>query len=168
MFGFDRDGEEVDVAPAEGGEDVVKHAADVVLGVVDDLRRLFVPEHGHGEAAVEIGVGGEVCLAEKFEAVDRIGGVAGAVGETPASFVTLGIDDGEADDVFEAFYVAGNERTMRPWAGEGDVEMIAIALGAEACGGIGDDPVAEGVLLALEGTVVLLFGGELWFGGHGE
>ena len=43
-------GKEIDLSVAQRGEGVVEHAADIVLGIIDDPVRAFVPEHRHGDA----------------------------------------------------------------------------------------------------------------------
>ena len=87
-------GEEVDLAVLlrqEVVELVVEHADDLGRFVVDDRLVLLVVEGRHGEAAVVIGVHGEVDLAEVGEFwVERVwgdflaGDVVGFGGEAPA------------------------------------------------------------------------------------
>src|SRR5690606_17317071 len=66
------------------GECLLEHAADVVLGVVDDAAGLFVPEHGNGDASVESRVRRRVRFAQEGEAIDGIVAVTGAIAKGPA------------------------------------------------------------------------------------
>ena len=114
-------------APGAGerGERPGKHPADVVLGVVHDAPRDFVPEHRHGDAARGNRLGGGVGLAEKGEAFDRVVAVAGAIAKRPAALVADGIDHGAADGVLEPQEMPHDDRAAGPRAGQRDVKMIA-------------------------------------------
>ncbi len=112
MLGFDLFREIIDVLVfGKVIKDVVKHAADVVLRIVDDLFRLFVPKHRDGNAFVVIGIGRFIGFAQEMEAVDGIGrfkrrarwDFAARVAKRPAILVTDRVDNGHADRFLESF-----------------------------------------------------------------
>ncbi|KAF5406525.1 MAG: hypothetical protein Udaeo2_34190 [Candidatus Udaeobacter sp.] len=74
VLGFDLFREIIDVLVfGKVIKDVVKHAADIVLGIVHDLFCLLVPQHRYGNAGVVIGIGRFIGFAQEMEAVDGIG-----------------------------------------------------------------------------------------------
>ena len=156
-------GREAEAKRAEG----IEHAADVVLGVVDDAAGFLVPEHGDGDAALERRVGGEVGFAQEGKAVHGIGGVARAVAKGPASFVANRVNDGDAHDVLESLEIAHDERAAGPRTSEGDIEMVTAGGGGMRRGAVGGNPGAKLIVLAHELAVLGSFCGELGFGSHG-
>ena len=63
MFGFDIFREKIDIlVGCELVEHGVEHRADVVLAIVHDLFRFFVPKHRHRHAFLEVRIGGLVSL----------------------------------------------------------------------------------------------------------
>ncbi len=58
--------------------------------------------------------------------------------------------DGEADELFQALELPGDQSAVRPRTRIADVEMVAAFLGRELGAGLGRDPVPERADLALE------------------
>src|SRR4029077_19045874 len=74
MLGFDLFWEKIDIFIFRDSiECGVKHAADIVLAVVNNLFRFLVPKNRHRYTLVEIRIGCLVSFAEKMEAIYRIG-----------------------------------------------------------------------------------------------
>src|SRR4029077_14704376 len=96
------------------------HAADVVLAIVDDFFRFFIPKHRHGDAAVEVGIGRGVGLTEKLETVDRINAVSGSMTKGPAALVPNWIDNGYPNVVLESFQCPEDDGPTRPRACDQD------------------------------------------------
>src|SRR6202049_3592521 len=134
----------------------IEHADDLGGLVVDDRLLLLVPQHRHGDAAGEMGIGHQIDLAQPFLAVDEVGDRRRRLGEAPAAFQHYRINDGNRDHLFHLFQPAEDERAMRPRAGERHIEVIAAARGFETAfagrpgRAVGRDPVVEAGRLALE------------------
>ena len=114
MFGFDLLGKEVHLAVAQRDESSVEHAADVVLGIVDDPVRMLVPKDGHGDAPIKAGTGRRVGLTQISEAVDRVLRVTGAVAKGPAPVVANRVDDGHADGLLQPKQMTRDLVRLRP------------------------------------------------------
>ena len=133
----------------EGGPE---HAEDLAGLVAHDLPRLLVPEHRHGQAFVEVRIGGLVGLAQEVEAVDLIDELAAA--ERPAARVAKGIDVRDRDRVLEPFQDPRDHAAMRPGAGERGIEVVAAGRGREARASVGRDPASKLALLPDETAVL--------------
>jgi hypothetical protein len=117
--------------------------------------RLPVPQDWDADARLVARVGGGIGLAQVPKAVHRVRVVA--AGERPAAAVAKRVDIGDADRVLQAHQPPADQRPVGPRAGPRDVQVVAAALGREAAGPVGRDPVAEHALLALERAVVVGF-----------
>ena len=150
MLAFDVLREQIDLAIAEGVENVVEHPANVVLGIVDDSACLLVPKHRNSDAAIKVWIRGDVCLAQESEAVDWIAGVARPITKGPAPGVTNRVNHRHADSVLETLQIAHNESAACPGTRQRNVEMIPA--GDSGIGGrsVRRDQLAEGVFLPLE------------------
>src|SRR5262245_59085946 len=80
---------------------------------------------------------------------DGIGNDPVAIFEAPAAFAHEPVDDRQADRLFETLEGAHDEGGMRPWAGIGDIEMVAPGFSLEAAfagragRAVGCYPIAE-------------------------
>lgn len=134
----------------EVGEGGVEHAQDVGALVVHHHALGHVPEHGHGGAAGDVGVGAGVELMQPGGAEERVVVRRGVAAEAPALVAEGGVDDGDGDEGVEPLERARHQRARGPGADEGDVEAVAPGLGLEAaaaggaCAAVGRDPVAKG------------------------
>ena len=64
MLGFDFFREKIDIfVLRELIKGAVEHGADIILAIINDLFRLFVPKHRHGHARFEIRIGRRVGFA---------------------------------------------------------------------------------------------------------
>ena len=158
MLAFDVLREQIDLAIAEGVENVVEHPANVVLGIVDDLACLLVPKYRNSDAAIKVSIRGDVCLAQESEAVDWIAGVARPITKGPAPVVTNRVNHRHADSVLETLQIAHNESAACPGTRQRNVEMIPA--GDSGIGGrsVRRDQLAEGIFLPLE----FAFGGRFF------
>src|SRR5205814_10417379 len=161
VLAFDVLRKQIDLAIAEGVENVVEHPANVVLGIVDDSACLLVSTSRISEAAVEVSIRGDVCLAQESEAVDWIAGVARPITKGPAPGVTNRVNHRHADSVLETLQIAHNESAACPGTRQRNVEMIPA--GGSGIGGrsVRRDQLAEGVFLPLEFAFGRLFFEEL-------
>jgi hypothetical protein len=74
MLGFDIFWKEIQIfVSGKIVEDIVEHATDVILAIVNYLVRFLVPEHRHSHALTEIWIGCLVSFTQKLKPVDRIG-----------------------------------------------------------------------------------------------
>ena len=116
------------------------HAVERAVEHADDLRRLvrhdrslvLVPQDRNRRAARVLRIGERVQLVEAFDAVHGVGNRLGARRERPAFGSHVAVDGRDADQRFEPFELANDQRAMRPRARERDVEVIAVRLRAEA------------------------------------
>ena len=89
---------------------VVEHATDVVLAIIHDPLRLFVPKYRHCNALVETWIRCFVSFPEKVKAVDWIRGLKrrarqyfpGWIAKRPTFLIPNGIDNCHADRFFES------------------------------------------------------------------
>jgi len=132
-------------------EFMIEHADDLTALIAYDFLLFFVVEGGNCEAAGVVGVAFEVYVPDVCEF--RVEWVWGGVcswqvlfvwcGESPAFFSHVPMNTGEGDEVFKTFQFADDESSVSPWAGVGDIEMVAVLLRWELCSSISRDEVAE-------------------------
>src|SRR5215218_664501 len=131
----------------EGLEALVEHLDHVGGLVVDDAAGRGVPQHRDADSAVEVRIGGVVGLGEVLPAVELVR--EGAV-EAPTAIIADRVHDRHPDRVLEPLEVSQDDRPMRPWAGERDVQVVAARLGREARAAVDGHAVAEAAVLADE------------------
>ena len=114
------------------------------------VRSLLVPQHRHGHPAGIARIGRGIELVQVAAAVERVAGGARRRLERPAVLAPSASATTETrDDVLQPLQRAEDQRAVRPWAGQRDVEMIAARLGLEAAlarwarAAVRGDPVAE-------------------------
>jgi len=118
---------QIDRAFGEAIELAVEHTHEVVVGIGDDAFGYCIPQHGDCEPPPIGRIGGFVGLAEELKPVDGIERMARPFVEGPTPFIADRVHDRHADDGFELFEFAHNDRPVRPGAGPRDIEMIAVA-----------------------------------------
>ena len=94
------------------------------------VRRCLIPQHRHGHSSGVVGFGRGVDLVKEFCVVHRIRSLG--VNKCPAEFAHEPVDDGYRDHVLKTLQGAEDERTMCPWAGVGDIQVITSGFGLEA------------------------------------
>ena len=162
MLGLDLFRKKIDVfISRDRVEGVVEHAADVVLAIVDDFFRFFIPQHRHGDAAIEVRIGRGVGFTEKFETVDRIDAVTGSITKGPAALVANWIDNGHVNGVLESFQLSEDDGPTCPRTSERDIKMITAGRARVRCRSITRNPFAESIFLALKFSGVRYFRREL-------
>ena len=107
-------------------------------------------KHRHGNSPCIARLGPGIDLVEKASAVERIRNDTRPVHERPAVFQHEPVHDREVDHVRKPLELSENQRSMRPWAGERDVEVVAPGFCLETTHAawprraIGRDPIPEG------------------------
>src|SRR4051794_41188499 len=81
--------------------------------------------------------------------------------ERPAALVPNRIDNGHRNCLFESLELAHDDRSVRPGTGKRNIKMIAAVLGFAGRGPVAFHPIAKGIVLTFERTVLGLLVGKL-------
>ena len=133
-----------------GIEGRVEHPDDFGGVVVHDGLGSLVPKHRHSNSPCIARLGPGIDFVEKASAVERIGNDTRPVHERPAIFPHEPVHDREVDHLCKPLELSENQCSMRPWAGERDVEVVAPGLCLETTRAawpwraIGRNPIPEG------------------------
>ncbi len=107
----------------------IEHANNIRRFVADDGVVFLIPQHRHGNAPGIVRIGMKIELIEKIVLIELVaGGGRKAIIKGPAALQHQGVNHRYVDKWLKAFQRAQDQRAVRPWAGEGDVEMVAIFL----------------------------------------
>src|SRR4029450_7322128 len=104
---------------------------DVGIVIRDQPAGPAIPDARDCVAARVGRVGPQVRLRQKLKATNRVQAMPLAFTERPASFVPDGIDDGHRNGWLQADQGRGGVGTLRPWASERDIQMIAARFSTE-------------------------------------
>ena len=77
----------VDLLIGKRREGVIEHAAEVILGVIDDLLALLVPENRDRYPAMVAGIRSRISLRKEGKAIERIGAVTRTIAKGTATLV---------------------------------------------------------------------------------
>src|SRR5690606_12598328 len=108
-----------------------------------------IPQDRNGHPPAVVGLRPQIYLIQILRLADGIGDNVRARLERPAMLAHIGVDDRYTDHFFESFQASHNQCTVRPWAGERHIKMVALGFGPKATHAAGPraavsgDPVAE-------------------------
>src|SRR5690606_17660449 len=118
---------QIELALGDAGELVIEHPDDLPRLVVDDRAELFVPQDRHGHAAGVAGIGADVDLSQVTSAEQPVLARAGHRGvEAPALVTHEVVDHRDVDGLLEALQRTHDQRAVRPWARQRDIQVIAV------------------------------------------
>ncbi len=131
------------------GLEVEVHLLEVVG---DDGSGGDLDDRGHRDAARVVGVAREVGVLDARDAEHGVEAVGVEV-EGPAALVVGRAADPHREGVLEAEQAPHDDRAVRPRAGAGHDEPVAVGLDGKPLGAVGSDPRRDVARVAVEGLL---------------